>query len=239
MWDTLLQILREQWGWTLLRGAAMTLCIAFLGMALGVLIGIVGAQLKNRGPVLARWAISLYTTVVRSTPELLIIYLLFFGSLDAASALSGWFGAGAGSSGIAWHAAAVGVVAIGLISGSYSVEVFRGALNAIPLGHIEAAHAIGMSPFTCLRRVILPQMVWYALPGSNNVWQTAIKDTALISLVGLVEIMRAAQLGAANTREPLILYGLGALLFFMIALISQAAFSMAERHFGRGLRVAV
>src|SRR3546814_3740260 len=100
-----------------------------------------------------------------------------------------------------WFPALIGILAIGLIAGSYSVEVFRGALGAIDPGQIEAARAVGMSGRKRLFRIILPQMCWYALPGANNVWQSALKDTALIYLVGLVEIMRAAVLGAAATRE--------------------------------------
>nr|WP_283737771.1 ABC transporter permease subunit [Alcaligenes faecalis] len=116
------------------------------------------------------------------------------------------------------------------------MEVFRGALQAIPEGQIEAAKAIGMSPWQRLRRIILPQMFWYALPGANNVWQTALKDTALISLVGLVEIMRAATLGAANTREPMAMYLIAGVLYFLIGACSQALFLLAERYTGKGMR---
>ena len=130
----------------------------------------------------------------------------------------------------------VGIWAIGLIAGSYGVEVFRGALKAIPTGQVEAAKAIGMSPGQRLRRIIIPQMFWYALPGTNNVWQTALKDTALISLVGLVEIMRAAVLGAAATREPLALYLMAGALYFVVGVGSQGIFVVAERHFGRGMK---
>src|SRR5699024_5935584 len=105
-------------------------------------------------------------------------------------------------------------------------------------GQIEAAQAIGMSRWKRFRRIALPQLFWYALPGSNNVWQTALKDTALISLVGLVEIMRAAQLGAASTREPLLFYLCAGALFFAIGIGSQAVFSLAERPAGHSLRSA-
>src|SRR5699024_1740756 len=139
--------------------------------------------------------VSVYTTLVRSIPELLIIYLLFFGSIKFATSIADLLQWQQGVN--KWYPFIIGVLAIGLIAGSYSVEVFRGALQAIPNGQIEAAKAIGMSPLKRMRRIIIPQMFWYALPGANNVWQAALKDTALISLVGLVEIMRAAVLGAA------------------------------------------
>ena len=235
MIDTVFNVLNAGWGWTLLRGAAMTLVISVLGMALGIVIGVAGATIKVSGARLPGLLVAAYTTVVRSIPELLIIYLLFFGSVQTVSDLADSFGMADIMTG--WFPALVGVVAIGLISGSYAVEVFRGALMAIPQGQREAAQAIGMSDTKRLFRIILPQMFWYALPGANNVWQTALKDTALISLVGLVEIMRAAVLGAAATREPLVLYVMAGALYFIIGAGSQALFVMAERHYGRGMRM--
>lgn len=234
MLDTILEVLREGWGWTLLRGTAMTLLISVLGMLLGVIIGIAGASIKTSGPKAASLLVSVYTTVVRSIPELLIIYLLFFGSVQTASDLA--YALGLEDAMTSWFPAIIGILAIGLIAGSYAVEVFRGALGAIPPGQIEAAKAIGMSTRQRLLRIILPHMFWYALPGANNVWQTALKDTALISLIGLVEIMRAAVLGAAATREPLVLYLMAGALYFIVGVGSQAAFVMAERHYGRGMR---
>lgn len=218
----------------LLRGASMTLLISFFGMALGMLIGIAGATIKVSRARVAGLLVSGYTTIVRSIPELLIIYLLFFGSVQPVADLAdhlGWEDAMT-----SWFPAIIGVLAIGLIAGSYSVEVFRGALNAIPRGQIEAAKAVGMSGWLRLKRIVIPQMFFYALPGTNNVWQTALKDTALISLVGLVEIMRAAVLGAAATRESLILYLMAGTLYFIIGAGSQAVFVLAERHYGRGMR---
>lgn len=220
----------------LLRGAGMTIFISIFGIMLGMLIGIAGAAIKTNGNRPMRALVSAYTLIVRSVPELLIIYLLFFGAVQPVADLAEFLG---------WDEAMsrafpmlIGILAIGLISGSYSVEVFRGALSAIDPGQIEAARAIGMTRALCLRRITLPQMFWYALPGANNVWQSALKDTALISLVGLVELMRAATLGAAATREPLALYLMAGVLYFVIGACSQGMFVFAERHFGRGMRGA-
>lgn len=233
MLDTLLDVLSQGWGLMLLKGAAMTIVISALGMVLGTLIGIAGASIKINGPLFLKGLVSVYTTLVRSIPELLIIYLLFFGTIQWASDLSHWLNWQDGIN--KWFPFIVGVLAIGLISGSYIVEVFRGALQAIPNGQIEAARAVGMSKIKILCRITIPQMFWYALPGANNVWQTALKDTALISLVGLVELMRAAVLGAASTREPLALYVLAGALYFVIGVASQGVFTLAERYYGRGM----
>ncbi len=233
---SLLEILGAGWGSMLLRGAAMTLFVSLCGICLGLLIGIAGAAVKTGGHWLLRVVVTVYTLVVRSVPELLIIYLLFFGTVQPAADLADWLDWDNLMSAV--FPMVVGILAIGLISGSYSVEVFRGAFKAIDPGQLEAARAIGMNRRQCLRRITLPQLFWYALPGTNNVWQTALKDTALISLVGLVELMRAAVLGAAATRAPLLLYLLAGILYFVIGAGSQGLFVWAERHFGRGMRGA-
>lgn len=236
MHPSLIDILSAGWGGMLLRGAGMTIFISVCGICLGIVIGVVGATLKTGGNWPVRGVVAIYTLIVRSVPELLIIYLLFFGTVGAASDVADW---------LDWDdlmsvvfPIGIGIIAIGLISGSYSVEVFRGAFKAIDPGQLEAARAIGMSRGQCLRRITLPQLFWYALPGANNVWQAALKDTALISLVGLVELMRAAVLGAAATRAPLALYAMAGILYFLIGVCSQALFALAERHFGRGMRGA-
>src|SRR5690606_18284175 len=130
MLDTIFGVLREGWGWTLLRGTAMTLLISVLGMALGIVIGIAGASLRTSGPRVLALLVRVYTTLVRSIPELLIIYLLFFGTVQATADLADAFGWQDIMTG--WFPALIGILAIGLISGSYGVEVFRGALSAIP-----------------------------------------------------------------------------------------------------------
>ena len=236
MTSSLYDILNAGWGSMLLRGAGMTVFISLCGITLGMVIGIAGATLKTRGNLLVRGVVGLYTLIVRSVPELLIIYLLFFGTVQPASDLADW---------LDWDnlmsvvfPMLIGILAIGLISGSYSVEVFRGAFKAIDPGQIEAARSIGMNRRQCLWRITLPQLFWYALPGANNVWQAALKDTALISLVGLVELMRAAVLGAAATRASFTLYVLAGVLYFLIGACSQGLFALAERHFGRGMRGA-
>lgn len=234
--STLTDILASGWGTMLLRGALMTLFISLCGIGLGMVIGIAGASLKSGGSFPARLLVNLYTLIVRSVPELLIIYLLFFATVQPAADLADWLDLDEWMT--SFFPMLVGILAIGLISGSYSVEVFRGAFQAIAPGQIEAARAMGMSPRQCLQRITLPQLLWYALPGANNVWQNALKDTALISLVGLVELMRAAVLGSAATRAPLLMYLLAGTLYFIIGAASQAFFVWAERHYGRGMRGA-
>ncbi len=236
MTKELLEILSSGWGTMLLRGAGMTIFISLCGICLGTIIGIAGATAKTKGGFLARTTVGIYTLIIRSIPELLIIYLLFFATVEPASNLADWLEWDNLMSSI--FPMLVGILAIGLISGSYNVEVFRGAFKAIDPGQVEAARAIGLSHRQILTRITLPQLFWYALPGANNVWQNALKDTALISLVGLIELMRAAVLGSAATRAPLIMYFMAGVLYFIIGIVSQGIFVWAERYFGRGMKGA-
>src|SRR5262249_32762819 len=126
------------------------------------------------------------------------------------------------------YAFIIAVIAIAAISGAYSTEVVRGALAAIPRGHIEAARALGLPGWRIFRRVIAPQMLRIAIPGMNNVWQVTIKDTALVSVVGLQELMRAAFIGANTTRHPFEFYLIAAVVYLIITLISQAGVDFAE-----------
>ena len=233
MLQTLLQILADGWGTAIIRGAVTTILVAAAGMLLGTVFGMLGAVCKRSTVRPLVLIVGAYTTVVRSVPELLLVYLFFFGSIESGTAIAAAFGYQDGFNRI--YPMLVGILAIAVISGSYSVEVFRGAMKAIAIGQIEAAHAIGMSRWACLRRIVLPQMLWYALPGTSNVWQAALKDTALVSVIGLPEVMRVSVLGAASMREPLAFYLIAGVVYFAIAVISQVIFRRAERSLGRGL----
>jgi octopine/nopaline transport system permease protein len=176
-----------------------------------------------------------YTTVLRGVPELLVIYLFFFGSGGAVMWVARQFGY---TGYIELDSFTIGVLALGVISGAYSAEVIRGAMQAIPRGQIEAGHAVGMSGITIFRRIMLPQLLRIALPGLGNVWQLTLKDTALISVTALAELMRMAAVAAGSTRQPFIFYITAAVLYLLMTTVSQAGFQWAERRYGRGVRRA-
>ncbi|WP_026873698.1 ABC transporter permease subunit [Inquilinus limosus] len=222
----------QGWGRAVAAGAAMTLLVAALGFALGLLWGAAAAAARLSGVTPLRWLSAVYTTVVRGVPELLVLYLLFFGGGALFRAVGEAFGYGGAASADAFGA---GVVAIGIISGAYSGEVIRGAVRAIPPGQIEAARAFGMSPAQRLRLVVLPQLLRYALPSLGNVWQMTLKDTALISVTGLVELMRTTEIAAGSTRLPFVFYTLAILVFLGFTALSNAAFHWAEQRFNRGI----
>lgn len=221
------QLWEAGWPLAILRGCATTVAVALGSMLLGLVIGIAGGLIKWARLFPLTILVDCYTALVRGVPELLVIYLLFFGSVQVVMQVATFFGyADAAEQGYAFI---IGVGAIGAISGAYSVEVVRGALAEIPKGHIEAAQALGLSRARIFRRIIGPQMFRIAVPGVNNVWQTTIKDTALISVVGLEELMRIASIGAGSTREPFIFYIIAACVYFAITLVSQFAFNRFER----------
>jgi len=223
------------WGWQILAGAGMTVAVAVSAFALGVLFGSLGAAAKLSEHLILRAVAEVYTTVVRGVPELLVIYLLFFGGNGMVLAVARVFGY---DGYVELNAFSIGVVAVGLISGSYSTEVIRGAVQSVPHGQIEAARACGMGRWLILRRILVPQTLRYALPGLGNVWQLTLKDTSLVSVTALAEVMRVAHLGAGSTRQPFLFYMAATLIYLLLTTVSTAAFDRAERHTMRGVRRA-
>jgi octopine/nopaline transport system permease protein len=224
----------DGWGLSILRGSAVTLAVGVLGMSFGLLLGLLLAAVKwARIPVVSQIA-DVYTVIVRSVPGLLVVYLIFFGSVEFIARVGAFFGyTDAFQSAYSFI---VGVLSVGAIAAAYAAEVFRGALNAIHPGQIEAAHAVGMQTRKLYTRIIGPQMFRYALPGISNVWQSTIKDTSLVSVTGLAELIRVAYIGAGTTRQPLIFFVIAAVVFFVITLFSQVAFGLVERNLNRGVR---
>jgi octopine/nopaline transport system permease protein len=222
------------WGLAILRGALVTTAVGILGMTLGMAIGFTLALVKWARVPFATFLVDAYVTVVRCVPGLLIVYLLFFGSFDFVTGVGTLFGyRDAFENAFAFLA---GVAAIGLIAAAYAAEVFRGALNSIHRGQIEAALALAMPRRRLYSRIVGPQMLRYALPGIGNIWQATIKDTSLVSVTGLAELMRVAYVGAGSTKQPLLFFVIAALVFFAITLASQGLFELAERHLNRGVK---
>lgn len=223
------------WGPLLLAAAGMTLAVSIAAFLVGIAFGALGAWAKLSRSRLARAAADAYTTVLRGVPELLVIYLFYFGGSQVLTSIGHALG-GQGFLGL--NGFMVGTLAVGIISGAYETEVLRGAYRAIPPGQIEAARAAGMGRALMLRRIVLPQLLITALPGMGNVWQQVIKESALISVTGLVELMRQVTVGAESTREPFQFYVTGAVLYLVLTFFSGFALQRAERRATRGLRRA-
>jgi len=127
-----------------------------------------------------------------------------------------------------------GSFAIGIISGAYSTEVFRGAILSIDKGQFEASKVLGLNKYIYFFKVIMPQMLRLALPNISNVWQITLKDTSLISVTGLVEIMRQSYIAAGSTRDPLFFYSFAAVLYLLLTFISMKFLNNLEKKYSRG-----
>ncbi|MDC9837819.1 ABC transporter permease [Rhizobium binxianense] len=214
------------WGLMLLEGAGITVAVTGTALLIGAIIGSVVAWLKLSSHALSRAIGESYTVVFRGVPELLIIYVFYFGGSSILTTVAHWAGQD-GFVGIPPFIA--GALGVGVICGAYQAEVFRGAFNAIPRGQVEAAVAMGMGPLLRFRRIVAPQVLRFALPGLGNVLQLSFKDSALVSVTGLAEIMRRTDVAARTTREYFLFYLAGVALYLILTAITTRAFNTAEK----------
>ena len=206
------------YGWMLWRGLGLTILVGLGAMGLAVALGLLGAWGKLSRYRAARWLAGTYTTVIRGVPELILILLVYYGVPTLIQDLA----ASAGRDlRVDLNPFVAGIATIGLIYGAFATEVFRGAFQAVPRGQIEAARAFGMGRVLMLRRVVLPQMWRFALPGLGNVWMVLIKATALISVIQLEELMRSADIAARATRLPFTFFFAASLFYLGITIASM------------------
>jgi len=223
------------WGDEMLMGALMTIAVATCSYLLGIVFGSVFATMKLSHYYILRLIADAYTTIIRGIPELLVIYLVFFGGGAVLRSIAkGVFGYGEY---IDLPIFVTGVLCIGISSGAYSTEVIRGAVQAVPVGQIEAARAVGMSKWLRFWRILVPQVARYALPGLGNVWQLTLKETSLISVIGLADIMRHSYIAMGSTKEPFTFFLTAFFLYLGLASISNRGFLRAESWSNRGVRV--
>jgi len=213
------------WGDELLISSIMTIFVSLSAMGLGIFISIFAAWAKISGNFIIKLLSNFYTTVIRGVPELLIIYLIFFGGSAGVMFVSKIFGY---NGYIELNAFIMGTISIGIISAAYSTEVFRGSYNIIDKGQAEAAKSLGLSKIKIFIKVLAPQILKHALPGLGNVWQITLKDTALISVTGLVEIMRQTKVAANTTHSPFTFYLAAAILYLILTTFSSKAFNKLE-----------
>ncbi|MBN8933886.1 MAG: ABC transporter permease subunit [Rhizobium pusense] len=223
----------EGWGAALAAGVAMTILIAVAGFLTGAFIGIFGAWAKIAGGPVARTVAGTYTTVLRGIPDLLVIYLFYFGGSAAISAIGRLLG---GEGFIGFPGILAGALAVGVTSGAQHTEVFRGAYRAVHPGELEAAVACGMPRFMRFRRIVAPLTLRHALPGLGNVWQVVLKESALVSVTGVVELLRQSQIGAGSTGKPFDFYIVAAVLYLAISTVSGLLLNAAEQRMRRGTR---
>lgn len=216
-------------------GFALTLSVGVGALGVALLFGLGGAALKLSPRAVFRAAGFIYTTVVRGIPELVLIIVLYYGIptvvQQAMRLVIDDFR-------LDFNPVATAILVIGLVYGAFMTEVLRGAFLAVPRGQLEAARAFGMSRMRTFWRIHMPQMWRFALPGIGNVWMVLVKATALVSVVGLHDILFWADRAGQSLREPFKFFFAAAIGFLIITFLSERVFAYAERRARRGVRVA-
>lgn len=223
------------WGWALATGAAMTIGIALATLPFGLAGGLVvalGARAQNG---FIRAAATIYTTVFRGVPELLTLYIIYFGIQILLQQAWKWVGLPGAFSMPPFVA---GMVALGVVLAAFSSEVWVGALNAIPKGQREAAAALGLTRRQAFRLVVFPQLMRVALPGLGNNWMVLLKETSLVSVITLQDVMFVAQRASSNTQQPILFFGAAMMIYLVFALVSAWIFDRLETRANRGQQIA-
>ncbi len=225
----------QGYGASLLEGEAITLGVALASLAIAVLLGLAGAVAKLSGSAFWRRAATVYTTLIRGVPDLVLMLLIFYGGQMAVNHLAPRLGF---DGYVDVDPFVAGVLTIGFIFGAYLTETFRGAIIAIAPGQAEAGFACGMSHAQVFRRIVLPQMIRFAIPSFANNWLVLVKSTALVSVIGLNDMMQRAGQAAGNTREPFTFYLAVAALYLAITTVSVLLLRRLEQRYSLGVRVA-
>ena len=203
--------------------ALMTLGLAVCSLVAGLLLSMLFAVLEANRVVGKPMAI--LVALLRGLPEILVVLLVYFGSSEVVEMITGEY--------IEFGAFGCGVFALSLIFAAYASQTLRGAIQAIPKGQWESGAALGLSKGYTFLHIIMPQVWRHALPGLSNQWLVLLKDTALISLLGVDDLMRQAQLINTNTHQPFTWYGIAALIYLVVTLVSQVGIRKLELHFTR------
>ncbi|NBF14420.1 MULTISPECIES: ABC transporter permease [Pseudomonas] len=225
----------QGFGPLLLQGTWMTLKLAVLSLAVSVLLGLLGASAKLSSHRLLRVPAQLYTTLIRGVPDLVLMLLIFYS-------LQTWltnFTDAMDWEYIEINPFSAGVITLGFIYGAYFTETFRGAILSVPRGQIEAATAYGLKRGQRFRFVVFPQMMRFALPGIGNNWMVMLKATALVSIIGLADLVKAAQDAGKSTYQLFLFLVIAALIYLAITSASNFVLRRLERHYGAGAREAV
>ena len=228
---TLISFGPEGWGDEIARGTLLTVALALATLPFGLLLGFFVALAKDTGEPSLKRAADIYTTIFRGLPELLTLFIVYFGVQILLRQLASLF---VENPSIEINSFVAGMVALGLVFSSYASEAFLSAFKGIPRGQYEGGHAIGLSRFQTMYLVILPQLIRLALPALSNLWLILLKETALVSVIGLSDILRQAGIAARVTKEAFLFFGIACLIYLLLAIVSSVALGAIERWSRRG-----
>jgi histidine transport system permease protein len=224
----------QGYGALILEGTFATIKLALLSMLLAVSLGLIGASAKLSNQRLLRVLATGYTTLIRSVPDLVIMLLLFYSLQILLNVFTEWMHVEQ----LDLNPFVAGVFTLGFIYGAYFTETFRGAFQSVPVGQLEAAIAYGMSRRQLFVRVLFPQMMRFALPGIGNNWQVLIKATALVSIIGLIDIVKVTQDAGKHSMQLFYFSLIGALIYLAITTLSNGILMWLERRYSAGVRGA-
>ncbi|MDH3742168.1 MAG: ABC transporter permease [Hyphomicrobiales bacterium] len=232
MWESLglLSFGAEGWGDELAHGLKITVLLAISTLPFGLALGLLVALAKNSNERSLVLAANVYTTIFRGLPELLTLFIVYYGGQIALQKLVGLFS----DVYVEVNGFVAGMIALGLVFSAFSSETFLSAFRGIPKGQPEAAKALGLSSFQRFRLVVLPQLVRLALPGLSNLWLVLLKETSLVSIIALDDLIRKTHLAVGNTKEPLLFYSVACGIYLAIALISSKGLNAIEFRVNRG-----
>ena len=230
----------EGWGDEIAAGAWLTLRLALATLPFGLALGFLVALARNtsaRTPafILLRAAANAYTTVFRGLPELLTLFIIYYGGQILLQSLADLVVEGAY---VEVSSFLAGMVALGLVFSAFASEVFLGALRAVSVGQIEAARALGLNRWLTLRFVVVPQLWRYALPGLGNLWLVLLKDTSLVSVIALPDLLRQTNVAVGVTKEPFFFYLVACLIYLLMSIASSVVLQALEARAYRGERRA-
>jgi arginine/ornithine transport system permease protein len=220
------------YGPSILEGTLLTIEVSLASLAIAMFLGILGALAKLSNSVSLRITAQSYTTIIRGIPDLVLMLLIFFGGQVFINQMAPKLGYDAY---IDINPFIAGVMTIGFIFGAYMTETFRGGILAVPKGQLEAAAAYGMTRFQIFHRILLPQMIRHAIPGFGNNWLVLVKTTALVSIIGLDDMVRKASLAAGATRLPFTFYLTVAINYLVITSISVYILKWLEQRYSVGV----
>jgi len=224
---TLLSFADGGWGRVLAFATGMTVALALCCTPVGLCLGLASALMIRSQSRVMRTIATFFSSTFRSLPELLTLFLVYHGFQNLLTMVADFFGYGGR---IEINAFFAGVLALGVVCAAFSCEVWLGAFNVIDRGQYEAAHALSLSRIKTFTAVIFPQLLRNALPGLSNNWMSLLKDTSLVSVISLVDIIRQSQLAVAATKQPLLFYTVACLIYLFLAALSDLALKRLERY---------
>jgi len=223
------------YGHTIAAGTLTTIELSILTLVVAFLLGLLGASAKLAKSTIARGIGTVYTTIIRGVPDLVLMLLLFYSLQIWLNDLTDAFNLQQFN----LDPFTSGVITLGFIYGAYFTETFRGAFMAVPRGQMEAARSLGMKRFLAFRRILFPQMMRYALPGLANNWQVILKATALVSIIGLSDVIKATQDAGKGTFRTFYFSVIAGLVYLVLTTATNGILVMLERRYAIGVRKAV